>query len=343
MNLIEFARRIPKTELHVHLEGSIQPSTLLKIATRNEINLPARDEVDLRDFYRFRDFDHFIQVYSMITGCLKTPQDYHLIAYEFGVECTRQNIRYAEVTFTFDTNMRLSGLSWETILESLNAGREQAQNEYHLKWNWIFDISRNQPGAQEQKILQIALESRQHGCVAFGLGGSEVEFPGELFTDIFDEAYEAGLPSVPHAGETGNAESVWQSLTDLHAVRIAHGVRAIDDPQLVQYLAAHRIALDICPTSNICLGIYPDFASHPLRKLWDAGVMITVSSDDPPMFNTDLNHEYQVLIEHFGFQANELEQISLNGIEASLLPSAEKKHLIEEFRSEFTTLRETLS
>ena len=343
MNLIEFAQRMPKAELHVHLEGSIQPKTLLKIAQRNKIDLPAKDEAGLQDFYRFQNFDHFIQVYSLITSCLKTPEDYRLIAYEFGAECARQNIRYAEVTFTFDTNIRLSGLTWETILESLNAGQQQAHDEFGVFWNWIFDIGRNNPGVQEAQILQIALQSRQQGCVALGLGGSEADYPGELFTDVFNQAFEAKLASIPHAGETGGAESVWQSLTDLHAVRIGHGVRAIEDPTLVQYLVEHRIPLEICPTSNIRLGIYPDYASHPLRQLWDAGVMVTVNSDDPPMFGTDLNHEYQALIEQFGFQANDLEKISLNAVEASLLAPAVKKRMIVEFQNQFTSLRKELS
>lgn len=343
MNTIQFAQRIPKAELHVHLEGSIRPKTLLKIAQRNKIDLPAKDEAGLRDFYRFSDFDHFIQVYSLITSCLKTPEDYRLIAYEFGVECARQNIRYAEVTFTLDTNIRMSGLDWETILESLNTGRKEAQDEYGIQWNWIFDINRNNPGEQEAKILEIALRSKEKGCVALGLGGSELEYPGQLFRDVFDHADKAGLACVPHAGETAGAESVWQSLNELHAVRIGHGVRAIEDPKLVEYLVDHQTPLEICPTSNICLGVYPDYNTHPLRKLWDAGVMVTVNSDDPPMFNTDLNHEYQVLVEQFGFQAKDLEKISLNGVKASLLPDDEKSLMITEFKNEFKTLREALS
>lgn len=225
-------------------------------------------------------------------------------------------------------------------MESLNTGRRQAQDEFGVQWNWIFDINRNNPGLQEAKILQIALQSRQNGCVALGLGGSEAEYPGYLFTDIFDQAYQTGLACIPHAGETAGAESVWQSITDLHAIRIGHGVRSIEDPTLVQYLVEHRIPLEVCPTSNIYLGVYPDYASHPLRQLWEAGVIVTVNSDDPPMFDTDLNHEYKLLVEQFGFQAEDLEQISLNAVKASLLTPVEKKRMIGEFQKEFKTLRE---
>ena len=343
MDLFEFARRMPKAELHVHLEGSIRPATVLQLAQRNGIQLPAEDEAGLKKFYQFRDFDHFIQVYFFVTGCLRTPDDYRLIAYEFGADCARQNIRYAEATFTFETNLRLNGLQWETILEGLNAGRAQAREEYGVDWRWIFDINRNQPGQQEERILKIALASRQAGCVALGLGGSEADYPGELFVEVFNRAHREGLPCVPHAGETGGAASVRQALENLHAQRIEHGVRAIEDPALVQLLAERGTPLDVCPTSNIFLGIYPDFEAHPLRSLWDAGVMLTVNSDDPPMFNTNLNQEYQILIEHFGFQVDELEQISLNSLRASLLPGAEKERLIKEFQQEFKDLRKELT
>lgn len=339
MDLNEFVRRMPKTELHVHLEGSIRPGTVLQLANRNHIQLPAKDEAGLREFYKFRNFEHFIQVYFFVTGCLRVPDDYRLIAYEFGSDCARQNIRYAEVTFTFETNMRLNKLPWESILEGLNAGREQANEEFGVDWRWIFDINRNRPGPQEKQILQIALDSLQAGCIALGLGGSELQYPGELFVDIFDQAHQAGLPCIPHAGETGGAPSVRQAIEGLHAQRIQHGVRAIEDPTLVHLLAKEGITLDVCPTSNICLGIYPDFAAHPLRKLWDEGVTLTIGSDDPPMFNTNLTQEYQVLIEHFDFQIEELEQISLNGLYASMLPEAEKKRLVQAFQEEFHALK----
>jgi len=176
MNLVEFSHRMPKVELHVHLEGSILPHTLLKLAKNNGIDLPALDENSLRDYYRFRDFAHFIDTYLMITGCLKTPDDYALIAYEFGVECQRQNIRYAEVTFTIFTNMQMTGLSWQDILAGLNQGRAQAKADLGVHWQWIFDIVRNNPETQ-QEVLEIALAAQEQGVAALGLGGSEAGYP----------------------------------------------------------------------------------------------------------------------------------------------------------------------
>jgi adenosine deaminase len=333
---------LPKAELHVHLEGAIRPSTLLRLAERNGIDLPARDINGLRDFYRFKDFEHFIQVYFTITGCLRTPEDYQLIAYEFGVDCARQNVRYAEPTFTIETNMRLTGLPWEDILDGLNAGREQARREFGVEMRWIFDIVRNLPETQRQ-VLEIALAARDRGVVALGLGGSEDGFPPELFVDTFERARRAGLPRVPHAGELGGPESIWVALDELHADRLEHGVRSIEDPRLVAELVRRQIGLDVCPTSNIRLGIYPDYESHPLRRLWDAGALVTLNTDDPPMFDTTLNKEYQLLVAYFGFGVSELEQISLNGVRASLLPEAQKAALEAKFKAEFARLREALA
>jgi adenosine deaminase len=337
MDLIEFSQRIPKVELHVHLEGSIRPSTLLQLAERNHIQLPAQDVKGLQEFYRFRNFPHFIEVYVAITGCLRTPEDYRLIAYEFGSDCARQNIRYAEVTFSIETNARMTGLPWQAILAALNQGRAQARADFGVQWQWVLDIVRDLPDTQDI-VTDIVLAAQNDGVIALGIGGSEEGFPPELFKRSFERAKLAGVHRVPHAGEIVGPSSVWNAIQQLHAERIGHGVRSIEDPKLVEYLLEHQIALEICPTSNICLGIYPDYAHHPLRKLWDAGLLITVNSDDPPMFNTNLNHEYRLLVEHFGFNYEELQRISLNGLRASFLDPVEKTRLENEFQAEFEQL-----
>ena len=341
MDLYRFACQLPKAELHVHLEGAIRPATLLELAQRNGVDLPAESVEGLREYYRFRDFAHFVDVYVTITGCLKTPDDYRLIAYEFGCDCARQQIRYAEVTFTIATNVRLTGLPWQSILDGLNAGREQARADLGVDWRWVFDISRDRAATQDL-VVEIALAARDRGVVALGLGGSEAQFPPELFTRSFDRARAAGLPRVPHAGEMAGPVSIWSALRLLHADRLGHGVRCIEDPALVAYLRQQQVPLELCPTSNIRLAVYPGYEAHPLRQLWDAGLTITVNSDDPPLFDTDLSHEYSVLVEHFGFGADDLERVSLNAVRASLLPAAEKAALAGRFKSEFARLREEL-
>jgi adenosine deaminase len=339
MDLFEFAKRMPKAELHVHLEGSILPRTLLKLAQRNYVSLPADDESGLAKLYRFRDFKQFIDSYVMITNCLRTQDDYHLIAHEYGGECARQNIRYAEVTFSIITNMRLTGLPWQEIVQGLNAGREQAHKDYGVWWQWVFDIVRDVPNSQE-RVLDIALAGREMGVIALGLGGLEDGFPPELFADTFSRAEMEHLHRVPHAGEISGPQSVWSAIKLLHAERIGHGVRSIEDPILIEYLGSNSIPLEICPTSNVCLKVYPDYAHHPLRRLWDAGLLLTIGSDDPPMFGTDLNHEYLVLVKEFNFTQSELEQISLNAIHASFLSQGEKRKLEQEFQGEYKRLSE---
>jgi len=338
MSLGDFIRDMPKVELHVHLEGSIRPATLLTLAARNRVTLPASSVEGLREFYRFIDFDHFIQVYIAITGCLRTVDDFALIAYEFGADMARQRIRYAEVTFTPFTNVKYSGLPFDDILAGLNDGRTRARADFDVDLRWVLDIVRDDPETRHQ-VAQWASSAVDQGVVGFGLGGTEAGNPPERFQDAYAVAREAGLHSVPHAGETAGPASVWGAIGALRAERLGHGVRSMEDPQLVDYLRRHRIPLEICPTSNLCLGVYPSYESHPIRRLWDLGLYVTVNSDDPPMFNTDLVREYQVLTGHLAFTAEDLEQLSLGALRASFLPADRKTALEQEFVAEFERLR----
>jgi adenosine deaminase len=330
---------MPKVELHVHLEGSIRPATLLTLAQRNGVRLPADDLEGLQTFYRFTDFGHFISTYMLISSCLKTVSDFELIAYEFGADMNRQNIRYAEVTFTPHTNVTNTGLSFEAIMEGLNEGRARARADFGIEFGWVLDIVRDLPDTRIQ-VAEWAATARGQGVVGFGLGGTEREYPPEWFADAFELAREAGLHSVPHAGETAGPDSVWGAIRSLKAERLGHGVRSIEDPALVDYLGQHQIPLEVCPTSNLCLGIYPSYQTHPIRLLMEKGLYITVNSDDPPMFNTDLNHEYKALVDNLSFSQSDLEKLSLNALNASYLPTDRKEKMASDFESEFARLHE---
>jgi len=338
MSLRDFVREMPKVELHVHLEGSIAPATLLTLAQRNGVALPADDAAGLREFYRFTDFDHFIQVYIAISKCLQTLDDFALIAYEFGVEMARQRIRYAEVTFTPHTSVANTGLPFREILGALNEGRRRAGEEFGVQFQWVLDIVRDDPDSRFQ-VAEWASSAIDQGVVGFGLGGTEKGHPPEWFADAYDVAREAGLHSVPHAGEVAGPESVWGAIRALGAERLGHGVRSVEDPALVEYLMEHQVPLEVCPTSNLCLGVYSSYGEHPIRWLWDRGIYVTVNSDDPPMFNTNLVGEYQALAEHLGFDDADLARLSLNAIEASFLPAETKAELAMTFQSEFAELR----
>jgi adenosine deaminase len=338
MSLHDFIQEMPKVELHVHLEGSIRPTTLLSLAERNGVALPAQDLEGLQEFYRFTDFDHFIQVYFTISGCLQTVDDFSTIAYEFGADMARQNTRYAEVTFTPDTSVRHTGLPFDEILSGLNAGRARARADFDVEFRWVLDIVRDNPDSRFQ-VAQWAISAMDRGVVGFGLGGTERGNPPEGFVDAYALAREAGLHSVPHAGEVAGPESVWSALRLLKAERIGHGVRCIEDPALVEHLRETQVPLEICPTSNLCLGFYPSYEAHPLRRLWDQGLYVTVNSDDPPMFSTDLLGEYSALADHMAFTEDELQQINLNALRASFLPDAEKATMEEKFLADFGKLR----
>ena len=333
-----FVAAMPKVELHVHLEGSIRPATLLTLAERNGTPLPATDLEGLRDFYHFTDFDHFIRVYFTVSGCLKTVEDFGLIAYEFGADMARQNVRYAEVTFTPHTNVDSTGLPFDAIMAGLNDGRARAQVEFGVEMAWILDIVRSMPETRHA-VASWAAGAQDRGVVGLGLGGPEVGHPPEPFADAFAVARAAGLHSVPHAGEVVGPESVWGALRSLKAERLGHGVRSVEDPALVSYLHEHQVPLEVCPTSNLRLGVYDTYAVHPIRQLWAEGLYVTVNSDDPPMFETDLVAEYRVLAAHMGFSARELEQLSLMALQASFLPESRKRELRDSFLSEFQRLR----
>lgn len=345
MSLHEFARRLPKVELHVHLEGAIQPATLLQLARQNGQPLPASaaedDEAGLRAYYRFRDFGHFLDLYITILKCLRRPEDYRLIAYEFGREMARQNIRYAEVTFTIISNVKYSGLPWEVILDGLNQGRAEARADFGVHWGWIFDIVRDRPDLQTE-VVDMALAGRDRGVVALGLAGDERLDDAITFGPSFERAAAAGLPGIPHTGELSGPDKIWEVIRYLKPYRLQHGVRAIEDPALVAHLRDHHIGIDVCPTSNVRLAVYADYPAHPLRRLWDAGLLVTVNSDDPPLFGTDLNHEYELLVDQYGFTADELVEVSLNGVKASTLSEDGKTKLTHLFGEEIARLRAEL-
>jgi aminodeoxyfutalosine deaminase len=338
VSLPDFVRHMPKVELHVHLEGSIRPATLLTLAERNGVALPAHDPEGLRRFYRFSDFDHFIQVYITISSCLRTISDFSLIAYEFGADMARQKIRYAEVTFTPYPHVAETGLPFDEILAGLNDGRAQAHADFGVEFGWVFDIVRDDPDSRHV-VARWAASALDRGAVGFGLGGPEKGHPPEAFADAYAAAREAGLHSVPHAGEVDGPASVWGAIRALGAERLGHGVRSSEDPLLIDYLREHQIPLEICPTSNLCLGVYRSYEEHPIRRLWDEGLYVTVNSDDPPMFDTDLVREFQVLADRLGFTAAELEHLSLNALRASFLPADRKAELEQGFVSEFAELR----
>ncbi|MBO0793503.1 MAG: adenosine deaminase [Ktedonobacteraceae bacterium] len=339
----EYLRAVPKVELHVHLEGSIRAETLLALAKRNRVALPVATVEEARQWFAYRDFAHFVEIFATVSTCLKTAEDYELIAYEFGAEMARQHVRYAEVTFSASMHGFTLGIPFDTYFRGLQQGRARAKVDFGVEMRWVFDIVR---AARDGRLVEradyttaLALECRREGIVALGLGGSEAKGPPELFTRWFEKARAEGLHSAPHAGETMGPESVWVALQQLGAERIGHGVRSIEDPRLVAHLAQQQIPLEICPCSNVCLGVYPSLEEHPLPRLYKAGVPFSVNSDDPPLFNTTLNDNVYALYEPLHLSLEAIDEILLNGVRQSFLEAEEKEQMEREFRVEMRRLR----
>ena len=339
MSIYSFIEAMPKIELHVHMEGSIRPATLLKLAKRHGIAVPADDVDGLRQWYTFTDFDHFIEIYRVISQCLRTYEDIETIAREFLIGQAEQNIRYSEVTYTAFSQFYHARLSFKGQMQAINRARAWAAKHLDTHIGLVIDIPRIIPAIAGRLVAHWCISGRKDGVVALGLGGPEVGNPPERYKGAFTQAYRAGLPSVPHAGETVGPESMWGALNTLHAVRLGHGVRCLEDPALVAELRRRQIPLEVCPTSNVCLKVVPDLASHPLPKLLEEGLYVTLNSDDPPMFNTTLTAEYQKTAEAFGFDADTIEKLVFNALHASFLPDARKEELEREMRAEFKRLR----
>ena len=344
--LAAYARAAPKAELHVHLEGSIRPATLLELARRNGVELPTQNLDGLRRWFAYRDFDHFVEIYVAITRCLRAAEDYELVIHEFGAEMSRQNACYAEVTFSPSTHHAL-GVPHDVFFAGLTRGREQARADFGVEINWIFDIVRQFKDStltrsRADYTTAVAIEGRDEGVVALGLGGAEAGAPPAPFAPWFDRARAAGLHSVPHAGEHAGPESVWDAIRFLGAERIGHGVCAIEDPRLVAYLVEHRLPLEVSPTSNVHLGVAPSLVAHPFPRLAAAGVVLTINSDDPPLFNTTLADEAALLAEPFGLDVAAIDEVLLNAVRHSFLPADRRAAMEAAFAAELASLKSTL-
>lgn len=326
---VQTIRAMPKVELHVHLEGSIRPETLLRLASRNGVTLPAADVAGLGEWYRFTDFPHFVEVYMTICRCLRTPEDIELIARDFLAGQAAQNVLHSEVTFIALTHHANTGMPFDEQLDALNRARDWGRRAHGVSMLMIIDIARDFTSADDQlKVADWVIEGHGNGVCALGLGGYEVGYPPETSRPAFDRAAEAGVPAVVHAGETAGAESVRGAVEVLGAVRVGHGVRALEDPALVEDLRGRQIMLEVCPSSNACLGVVERIEDHPLPRLLEAGLNVSVNSDDPPMFNTTLTSELELAHKVFGLGVDDLRDLQFNAARASLLPEAEKADLL---------------
>jgi aminodeoxyfutalosine deaminase len=328
--LRDFIAGLPKAELHVHHVGSASPRTVAALADQYAGTTKVPNNPDLlTDYFAFTDFAHFVDIYLSVVGLIREPADIRLLTYEVAQDLAAQQVRYAELTMTPYSHVLL-GMPGAAYVEAIEDARVAAERDFGLTLRWCFDVNGADgiPGAEA--TLAIALEYRPAGLVSFGLGGLEIGVSRAPFADVFARAKAAGLHSVPHAGETTGPETIWEALELLGAERIGHGTSAVMDVRLLTHLAESRIPLEVCPTSNVCTRVVPDLASHPLPQMVEAGVLVTINSDDPSMFGTTLNHEYEIAAELLGLDEVGVAELAKNAVSASFLAAAAKTLLLAE-------------
>ncbi|NEC90769.1 adenosine deaminase [Streptomyces sp. SID12501] len=326
-----FIAGLPKAELHVHHVGSASPRIVSQLAARHPDSEVPTDPEALADFFTFTDFAHFIKVYLSVVDLVRTPEDVRLLTYEIARDMARQQVRYAELTITpFSSTRR--GIDARAFMDAIEDARKSAEAEFGTVLRWCFDIPGEAGLEAAEETVRLATDDRlrPEGLVSFGLGGPEIGVPRPQFKPYFDRAIAAGLRSVPHAGETTGPETVWDALNHLRAERIGHGTSSARDPELLAHLAEQRIALEVCPTSNIATRAVRTLDEHPIKEFVRAGVLVTINSDDPPMFGTDLNSEYAVAARLLDLDEWGLADLAKNAVEASFLDPAGKAALADE-------------
>jgi adenosine deaminase len=340
-SLDSFITAMPKVELHLHLEGAVSPSTLLRIAQRNGVELPARDEAGVEQLFKYKNFQEFLTVFMVLARSLMYGEDFEQLAYELGHHLADQNVRYAEVMISaFQYYSR--GVDLDEVVQGAAAGFARAERERGTKVNLAFDYGRQFGVEIAWQVLEIAVRNIRHSLVAWSIGGDELNYPPELFVEIFAAARRSGLRLMAHAGEVGGPPSIWGAVDALGCERVGHGIHSVKDPALVEHLRERGVVLDISPTSNVYTGAVPNIESHPLRRLFDAGVKVTLNTDDPTFFHTTLNDEYRLAVRQFGFDADGLIALVMNAVHATFLPEQEKLALARQFEQELALLRSRL-
>ena len=328
-DLDAFIAGLPKAELHVHHVGSASPRIVSELAARHPDSAVPSDPEALADYFTFRDFAHFIEVYLSVVDLIRDAEDVRLLTYEVARDMARQQIRYAELTLTpFSSTRR--GIPDAAYVEAIEDARKAAETELGVVLRWCFDIPGEAGLEAAEETARIACDLQPEGLVSFGLGGPEIGVPRPQFKPYFDRARAVGLRSVPHAGETTGPGTIWDALTALRAERIGHGTSATQAPKLLAHLAEHRIPLEVCPTSNIATRAVATLEEHPLKEMVDAGVLVTINSDDPPMFGTDLNTEYAVAARLLDLDTAGLTALAKNAVTASFMDDAAKSRLSAE-------------
>jgi adenosine deaminase/aminodeoxyfutalosine deaminase len=322
----EFIRCLPKAELHLHLEGTIAPATVAELSARHDARPMSLTEAEA--LYRFTDFGEFIESFKAVTRRLKSPEDYELVAWRMMQQLAAQGVVHSEVFISVGVIYMWRNFDprcFEPIFAGLERARERAEDELGLSLYWIFDAVRHFAVEEADRVFRKAAEMRAQypSIVGIGLGGDERRAGSEPFRALYAQAREAGLRLTNHAGETTGPAAIWEALS-IGSERLGHAVSAFQDERLLEELKARQIPLELNPTSNVRTGVCPRYGAHPLREYFDRGLLVTLNSDDPAFFGSDLANEFLLAHTEQGFSREELRELAGNSIRASFLPENEK-------------------
>ena len=333
---VAWLRRLPKAELHLHLEGTVLPETLVELDRRHSETAPTRSEAALtleqaQALYSYTDFTGFLMAFKAVTERLRSPEDYELIAARMMERLAAQGVVHAEVYVSVGVIYYWKHADFAPIFAAIERARRRAEEKFGITVYWIFDAVRHFGVEEAARVFNTAEEFHQHSpsIVGIGIGGDERRTGAEPFLHLYRKAREAGLHLTAHAGETVGPEGIWSAL-NIGAERIGHGLSAHLDPELMELLAQRQIPIEICVSSNLRTGCCPTLAAHPVRSYFDAGLMITLNSDDPALFASDLEDEYRLAAAEYGFTEEHLRELAANSVEASFLPAERKVALLHQ-------------
>ncbi|MGY5873292.1 MAG: adenosine deaminase [Candidatus Thorarchaeota archaeon] len=340
MDTIEAIRSLPKVELHVHILGSIRPETLLAIIEMDGIKAPYSTKEDIIKRFEYSDFVNFIKAYMEIVEYISDERHFEQITYEMLENCTKSNVHYVEASFSPRDHIP-KGLAFDKMADSINRGIQRAKKDFGVETNIRVDMVRTSTFDQAMEILDY-IEKKPDNILTVDLGGKEDGYPPRRFAEHYKRATSLGLHRVAHAGEAAGPESIWDAIHSLDVERIGHGVTARQDPDLLEYLKREQIAIEMCPVSNLRTGVVTSIQDHPIREFYDKGLLVTVSSDDPSLFHTNMNNEYIQIHEYLNFTLEELFQISLNGLETAFISETDARKLKKRFQQEYKEIESQL-
>ncbi len=326
--MTDWFERVPKVEIHLHLEGAIPHDALWELIRKYGCDPQVPNLEALRDRFEYLDFQRFIEIWNWKNGFLREYEDFTYIAEAVARDLARQNLRYVEAFFS-PTDFTHYGLKTQRLAEAIRTGLSRVAD---LSVSLVADLVRDSGAERAAVTLSEVNEARKEGIIGIGIGGSEEKYPPTLFGAVFERARQLNFRTSAHAGEVAGAESVRDAVRILKVDRIGHGTRAEEDDSLVLLLADRRIPLEMCPLSNLRTGVIRSLETHPIRRYFDRGLLVTVNTDDPKMFGNSLAQEYRCLERQLDFSRDEIRSLILQGIEASWLPEEGKKQLSESFR-----------